>query len=902
LAGGGQMTNNKFKTLGHFLFTLISIGVVVAGTITVAVLSKFYFNWDHPIGDEALAMMGKMKYLAQNFPNFSWNYEWDGGQPGFWIYLPFPFMIGALLVKIFNFTYPYTLILMGLFSYCCIAVGVYGITFRLSKNYLAAILASFLAITCQGIWYWDAAGYYARTFGMGFYFLTLWMVVALMQEIEKQKSVFPLPKKEFLLTIFFLFLTLYSHALPNNLIVGTIIFLFFVSFKNFGQKLLSIIVVLGTGIMLSAFFYFLMWQANLQYYNQHALSTIFSPHYPRLFWNLKVFEGYSGAPEVSFLILPFVLVLFLLSGIKRFQSGFLTSLEKRILLCFLLIFGISVAYALQGTLFIPKIIYILLLPGDLPFFTSIFGAILIGVLLTSFLNKFPKIFQYLIPLIFIGIVGFFTFNGSFFTFEDKWSRRLNDDDKGFLTNMVVDPDSKNYRMGTTNPLWAESFNYFYEVPQNRGYFISAGSPYTDWQFWQNSTIWDIKYDYPETDFLIDWYSVKWVLTTDSAVDSSFQKFKASPQRYDLVYQRNPNYYEFIPKKVSPILSAINTANLLVIGNKKTAYDLVIRNLAQININSQELIPVRGKEFIDEYSLSELKQFQIIYLYDYKFKSGKKASDLLNEYVKNGGGLIVEGVAKSILFDPLPKGKMIEDQISGNWDFQVNEHAVTEGVDFSLFSPALYNSIDPWKIVYPDKTDGYDTLLSVKGKPLMLSRNLGEGRIVFMGFNLNYHITANRNKEESKLLKNIINWVSKDQLNRVEKVDYEAKFINPERREIIVNSPAKAILNKEYNFPVWKAYIAQNNSQKELKIYNGGLDQQYVLLPSDLKTPYTVVLKYTRWPIEKIGFAVSGITFIILLIYLFEGILYPPFIARFLMGKFVIMQEERNSSKKDEEND
>jgi hypothetical protein len=778
LGGGRQMTNNKLKTLGHFLLALISVGVVVAGTITIAVFSKFYFNWDHPIGDEALAMMGKMKYLAQNFPNFNWNYEWDGGQPGFWIYLPFPFMVGAMIVKLFNFSYPYTLVLMGIFSFCSIAVGIYGITFRLSKNHLAAILASFLAITCQGVWYWDAAGYYARTFGMGFYFLTLWMVVALMQEIEKQKSVFPLPKKEFLLTIFFLFLTLYSHALPNNLIVGTIIFLFFVSFKTWGQKILSIIVVLGTAIMLSAFFYFLMWQANLQYYNQHALSTIFSSHYPRLFWNLKVFEGYSGAPEVSFLILPSVLILFLLSGIKRFQSGFLTSLEKRILLCFFLIFSVSIAYALQGTLFIPKIIYILLLPGDLPFFTSIFGSIIIGILLTSFLNKFPKIFQYLVPLIFIGIIIFLTLNEAFFTFKDKWSRRLNDDDKGFLTNITIDSSAKDYRMGTTNPLWAESFNYFYEVPQNRGYFISAGSPYTDWQFWQNSTVWDKKYGYPESDFLIDWYSIKWVLTTDSAVDSSFQKFKASPERYDLVYQRNPNYGEFIPKKVSPILVATNVPNLLVIGNNKTAYDLVIRNLSLLNLNSQELIPVRGKEYIDEYSLSELKQFQTIYLYDYKFKSGKKASSLLTEYVKAGGGLIVEGVAKSLLFDPLPSGKIIEEQIFGNWNFQVSDHAVTKGIDFKLFSPALYNSIDPWKIVYPDKAVGYETLLWANDRPLMMSRSLGEGRIVFMGFNLNYHITANRNMEESKLLKNIISWVGKNQWVQVEKVDFDAKFVNP----------------------------------------------------------------------------------------------------------------------------
>lgn len=887
--------NSKLKTLFSLGFAILSIGAVIGGTLTVAVLSKFYFNWDHPIGDEALAMMGKMKYVSLYFPFINWNYQWDGAQPGFWLYLPFPFMVGAFLVKFFNFSYPYTLVLMGLFSYLCIAVGIYGITYRLGKNHLIAILASFLAMTSQGVWYWDGAGYYARTLAIGFYFLAVFAGIVLVQKIEKQKHLFPLPKFEFFLTIILFFITAYAHAFPNDLIIGTLILLFLTAIPGWANKILTILFVLGTGICLSAFYFFLMWYANFTYFKQFALPDLFSPHPVRLFWNLKVFEGYSGAPEVSPLVLPLLGISLLVFLFLKNKFIDLTKAEGRMIGSFFFCFLLALYYPLQGSLFLPKLFYIPLFPCDLPFFVAIFGSILGCLLLNQILRNFHKFWQYLTPLLLLLVVVFLTINGYLFTFEDKWIRRFDKNDQGFLASMVIDPESKQNRVGTTNPLWAESLNYFYQVPQNRGYFISVGSPYNDWQFWQSSTIWDIKYDYPETDFLIDWYGIKWILTTDSGSDSSFKKFNARPDKYDLVYQKDPNYAEFIPKNVSPILSVTNATNLLVIGNKKTAYDLVIRNLAQINLNSQELIPVRGKEFIDEYNLNELKQFQTIYLYDFKYRNIKKAGDLLKEYVKTGGGLIVEGVANLKLFDPLPQGKLIDDQISGDWNFKVNDHEITKGIDFKLFSPAFYNNSDSWKIVYPEKTTGFETLLSSKHKPLMLVRSFGEGRILWMGFNLNYHITANRNAEESKLLKNIISWVAKEKMAQVEKTDYEAKFINPEKREIFVKSSAKAILNKEYNFPVWKAYVSRNESRRELKIYSGGLDQQYILLPSDLKTPYTIILNYGRWPIEKIGFIVSIITLLILLVYLFKGILYPHFITRFIMGRFAKMQNRHEEN-------
>lgn len=878
----GKNSYRKSKRWPIFLFSFLSIAVVAGIVIAIAYVSKFYYNWEHPIGDEALSLMGKIKFINKYFPHFNWYHQWDAGQPGFWIYLPFSFFIGASFVKFLNFTYAHSITLLGLLSYIFIAVGVYGVAYRLAKNHLTAILAAILAITSQGVWYWDGAGYYARTFGMGFYFLALWACIALMQKIEKQKKFFPLPKLEFFLTIIFFFIAAYSHSFPGYLAVGSFLVLFFVGLSGWLKKILASIFVIGTGIALSAFYYLLTFQITFLQQNKFLISSSYSPHPLRWFWNLKAFEGFSGAPEVSPLILPLVLIclIFLIISKRRFQ-GF-ESVEKKIFWVLFGFFVVSLYYPLQGSLHLPKLLYIFLPPCDAPFLVSVFGAIFIGAVLATVLRSLNKWIRYLVPIIIFCLIGMIVASQFLFTFEDKWVRNLSDGEANFLTNIKIDSETKQYRMGTTNADWAKAFNYYYDVPQSRDYF-SHGIIYDDWQFWLHAAVWDKKYDYPETDYLIDWYSLKWILSTASAVDSSYDKFKARPDKYELVYKEEPNYYEFIPKTVSPILTATNVPTILVVGKEKNAYDLFVRSTALINLNSQSIIPVRGKEYIDQYNLNELQKFNIIYLYDYKYKNKEKASDLLKQYVENGGGLIVEGElspenrnkSSALLFEPLPQTAINEYEVRGDWNFKAAENLMTKDINFNAFNKAWYENDQPWKIVVPSATTGFETLLTSNGKPVVLSKELGSGKVVWMGMNLNYHITSNKNVEEMKFFKNIINWVGQGKIDEVKAVDYEAKFVNPEQREITVESSATGILNKEYYFSAWHAYYEKDGKKINLKIYHGGLDQQYIPLPADIKYPVKVVMKYGKYPIEIVGYIVSGITFIILIIYL----VYPPIIGK-----------------------
>lgn len=890
------------------LLPALSIIMVVLSAVAVGYFSKFYYNWEHPIGDEVVALMGKMRFILNYFPHFNWNHEWDGGQPGFWIYLPFPFFIGALFVKFLNFTISHSITLLGLISYIFIAVGIYGITYRLSKNHLTAILAAILAITSQGIWYWDGAGYYTRTFGMGFYFMTLWTAIALVQKLEKQKDFFPIPKLEFLLTIIFFFLACYSHAFSNYLTVGSLIILFFIALKGWRKKMLATIFVVGAGIALSAFYYLLMLQANLQYYSDVLLHRTYEPHPLRLFWNLKPFEGYAGAPEVSPLILPLVglLLIWFIVSKRRFQD--FSKGEKRAFWILFIFLIVSLYYPLQGSLHLPKTFYIFMLPCDAPFLTSIFGAIFIGIVLGTVLRSLSKWIRPIVPIIILGLIGFMAAYGFLFPLEDKWPRRFMNQEEGFIERIKIDPESKQYRIGTTNPQWAERFNYFYDVPQNRDYF-AQGVVYDNWQFWQQACIWSVECPLPDTEFLLDWFSIKWPLATASEVDTSYEKFSQNPELFDQVYQENPNFYQFEYKKATPILSATNTSPLLIVGTKEVAFDMILRDLAQGNINSQKIIPVKGKEYIDDYSLEELNNFSLVFLYEYKYHNRKKAFQLLDDYVKMGGGLIIEGTSSPEVIkkefdlsfpDPWPLNRLDLDNRKDDWNFVSPQNQFKESIDFDKFDPPLYEKTEPWKVIIAPETylkDNTQVILTTDKTSVVLAREHGQGRVVWMGMNLPFHIATFHNQEELKFLKNIMEWAANTDLEAISFVDYQAEFIHPERREITISSPALGVLNKEYYFPAWEAYLEYDDKKEELEIYRGGLDQQYIPLPADVKYPVKVVMEYGKYPIEIIGFIISGITFIILTIYL----IYPPIISKIWKKTFGCIKFKTSSWwEKDEE--
>ena len=232
--------------------------------------------------------------------------------------------------------------------------------------------------------------------------------------------------------------------------------------------------------------------------------------------------------------------------------------------------------------------------------------------------------------------------------------------------------------------WGGSwFNYRYNLPQT-GHYYAFGIPNPDWDAWfQFKT--GVSENYNETNFLLDWWSVKWILVPREYV-RQIENFLSEPGYYKLVAKIG-NVYQF-DYSATPIISATNTVTLLVLGSRWIDYSDVFRSLAFSNFDSRYVIPIRSCEYIDDHKLDELSRFDAIILYGYKYRDQAKAWRLLSEYVENGGGLIIEtgyspDINASQIPIPCPVDRTIKTDFGKEWHFSCVESSITKGIDLSL---------------------------------------------------------------------------------------------------------------------------------------------------------------------------------------------------------------------------
>ena len=89
-------------------------------------------------------------------------------------------------------------------------------------------------------------------------------------------------------------------------------------------------------------------------------------------------------------------------------------------------------------------------------------------------------------------------------------------------------------------------------------------------------------------------------------------------------------------------------------------------------------------------------------------------------------------------------------MSGSW--QLNEDLFGGSLDPTLFPL----SEDDWKILSTTNIKSWAyPVISLSGKPVVVAGNLGAGKVFFTGFNLPFHITTFKNKEESLFLGSIL---------------------------------------------------------------------------------------------------------------------------------------------------
>lgn len=462
-----------------------------------------------------------------------------------------------------------------------------------------------------------------------------------------------------------------------------------------------------------------------------------------------------------------------------------------------------------------------------------------------------------------------------------------------LLPSFIDPAEKNKRLysadATVNIWW----NTFFPTPLARGYIDPpVGVQSRGGFFWLDIAIANdsIVRDFGVSEdvafnnalFLIDWYGIGYFeggrgssrgpnpapssyLLNDKVIEKEEDRFTygvvlrwltaSGKPEVNLEVPQNLHFYKFKDDVTSPILYP-SDASVILIFSIDPGYEDIMRILASQNINSRHLIPLNSKGKIDDFSLNDLKNFDAVFLHQYQYNSQDKAFSLLDKYVKDGGKLFIDTGAevRESNGDNLPEifpFKSSERKGQGRlWELKSVESDVTREIDVSDFGPAVFNESE-WKITTPrgdDLRDGSKVLLTHKGKPVLIERQYGRGKIVWSGLNLAYHYNQYKKEAESKLFINILK--SFVNISDNEPLTFQARWEKPEKVILETNEKPRGILFKEQGYDGWSAHLLRQagsgGQAKSLPIYLTGPTFpgfMYVPVKSEASGPIKVDFAY-----------------------------------------------------------
>ena len=822
---------------------IIAIATLVAGN-----LNQSFTGF--PKGYDAYGHMSKIKFLVNYFPNVDWNYEWYSGQ--LYSQGSFPALLhyaAGLLVAFLGMSPATALVVLAAVSFLLIGWGLYGIVRVATGDPTAALVSALLLISSSAYWsYIFEGGLYPRIVGMTFlvlfaFFATLYC---------RQRS-----RLAFAAMVLSLAASLSSHLLVGAIAVALAILIIALLPIPVLDRCREAFKLFVPTALLVAFFYLPYALTR----NEPSPLPLFTREYvPNPLSALFV----PGTPGGRFESLP----LFLLPlAIALPVAGYVThripqlQLARRLIVVVSIAAVVSIAYGQVG-LPTPSALFLYAFqPGQSLFFAAFFLAALAGLGLGGL--RLPRAFGAGAAAILLAFV--------LLAAPDMARGVINGDNpttRQLQNALNIDPVERQFRIGTNwdgTSVWLGSRT---GVPQTRGY-QQQGVLHSDWQYWLETAVWDGSSSYAETNFLLDWYAVKWLY--GGLVPATVQRFEARPDLYVPLHPEFPSMartFEYL--NAGPILSARSTRTALVIGTDES-YALLLRALALSDFDSRSLITLRGGEYVDDHSAAELAQFDQVFLYGYKAHDLKKAFGLLNGYVQLGGSVFVEANNSPLETSdsaptPIPGARVDKTRIGPDWKLEGRRSPITAGIDLAAFAPAVYQG-GPWGISYIPEAGilpWAEPVLVSGGRPVMVAGALGRGRVVWSGMNLPYHAQSTRAAPESRLLAQAVAWAAPKQANDPA---FHSVFVNPHERRIQVQESAAGVLLKENSFPNWHARV----NGRSMRVYQAGPDFMYVPLGVTVTYPALVEIEFSRSAIEWLGDAISVVASAGLLLYTLPSI-------------------------------
>jgi hypothetical protein len=820
-----------------------ALALIAAATIVCGILNGSFTGF--PKGYDALGHMAKIKLLVDYFPNTDWNYEWYSGmlysQGSF---PPLFHYMGGALVAIFGISTATTLIFMAAVTFVLIGWGLYGLVRLATGDYVAALVAALLLAGSGAYWaYIVEGGLYPRMLGMAFMALFSFFTVLYYRRGGRLAYV---------AMVLSLAGALSSHLLLGAISVAFAILMIAALPRPLAYRFREAFKVLAPTALLVAYFYV----PYIQFLQRQASVPLFTRSYTQVQLSALFRAGTPGAQfeSLPFFLIPAAILLPVigLAIVKRPVDTW----AKRALFAVGLGAMASLVYAFVGFPAPSEFIYNFQ-PGQALFFAAWFLAACAGLGISAF--KLPRLFGagLVIALLAFAVLSAPAVAQGAVVGDNAVTRQLE-------ASIKLNPSERQFRVGVSWDGGSEWINSGSDVPQTRGY-QQQGVLYPDWQYYLETAVWSPRPNYDEKNFLLDWYAIRSLYGGPDP--GTAQRFLARPDMYAPTGSNPGTVFQYANS--TPILSARTTRAALVVGSD-ASYTLVVKALALSGFDSRSLIPVRGGEYLDDHSAAELAQFDELILYGYSVHDASKALALLRDYVQQGGGVVMEAnnspfeVAASAQ-EPIPGTEIAKIGIGPAWNLTSRPGPIIAGIDLAAFSPASFQG-GPWAISYipPGQVSSWAApVLLSDGRPVVVAGTLGQGRVVWSGMNLPYHVVSNQAEEESRLLSQEIAWASPVSATTPA---YTADFVNPQLSRVEITSKAKGVLFKESWYPNWHAYV----NGTWTPIYRAGPDFMYVPLPSAAKYPANITFEFDRSAWEWLGDSISVLSLFGLIIYAVFG--------------------------------
>lgn len=840
------------------------LGFVFTYTLILGLALHAWVPWSYThAGYDTLKHMYKTNFIIDNWPFAQWNNQWAAGMPFNVTYTPFMYYLMSLIVFITRISIEQSYVLILIFGSFFLGLGIYGTIFEITGDKKTSFFTSLLVTSTPLYWrYIVVYGMGMDYLGISFSSISIWIIIKYIK-VSNEHTTYRNP---------YLYLSIISCAIAVSFhsLIGTVntalcCLMAFIGVKYFNHKFQSFLTISFLTFLTSGYYFFRLLSQKNVFLGWFKSTSSAAENTIGIFNRVEPIISFSRnltSKSIHFLSVPLLIALFLIY-IYTWRKGYVEKSIIREQNSHILFFGVnSIVILLTTILEIPLYGYVFEL---FPLYISL----LIGVLLFYVLRMLPsrygrQLSSIPVVLILLILVSTFLFSGLNVPSRIQQLTSMDPKKEGEFSI----PEGDDYRVGFSEhdgqlALW---YNYRYDTPQTRHY-ASGDRPYPKWEYLASTRIWDISSNYDETNFLLGWWGVKWIVARP---ETGLSKFEAREDIYEF-QEESGAYKVFENVGASPIVSVERSPTLLVIGGENY-YDYVFRSLSFSDIDTKEVIPIRGGEDVGEYSLEELMQFDSIMLYGYDFKDEVESWQLISRYVEQGGGLLIESADPDVtsnypLPSPVAEGHL--SRVEGQWNFTTMDSNVTQDINLNLFSPPSWNT-HPWKYSGTSSTtvrEGAQTLLWVEDNPVLVYMRYGKGTVLWSGLNLPFHIREYGNVVESAFFGNLIKNIQSYSVVNAE-VNYNVQRIHPQKLEITLEAEGKlSVLFREYYVGNWKCNIETENAEHKLNIYAAGPDFMYVQYHNEGEEPAKITFSYTLNGLERLGYGVTPI----LLLYLASNI-------------------------------